>query len=302
MFWGKFRGNVCVKFCAWLPSCSCKSPCGGSSSAPSSPPSHSASHARWTWTWGTSDDGECRSYCKTRELHSFECIRCIFHHHYSDNQKDVEYQMIGKSISHWKWCIPDMTWVVQTLDAGWNHNWDIAVLKYKALTLGPVQWERWGSSCRRWRCRSRGRAGPWADVCQQLQRRCTHRWDRPSCGQHIPDSLAGPWYQRGLPHSLEEMWRLVDGGNIQVNHLGTENILHKHYLVTLLRGVFFSPHLAAPDLQVWRSPPRCHAGTGRTCGGSAGRPASCTSPWWSRHGTDPYRTAQSHPWSPEKQT
>lgn len=47
-----------------LPSCSCRNPGGGCSSAPLTHPSRSASHGPGTWRRGTSGAGGCRSFCE----------------------------------------------------------------------------------------------------------------------------------------------------------------------------------------------------------------------------------------------
>lgn len=47
-----------------LPSCSCRNPGGGCSSAPLTHPSHWASHGPGTWRRGTSGAGGCRSFCE----------------------------------------------------------------------------------------------------------------------------------------------------------------------------------------------------------------------------------------------
>lgn len=47
-----------------LPSCSCRNPGGGCSSAPLTHPSRWASHGPGTWRRGTSGAGGCRSFCE----------------------------------------------------------------------------------------------------------------------------------------------------------------------------------------------------------------------------------------------
>lgn len=69
----KIKRSVNAKLCSWLPSCSCRSPDGGSSSAPSSPPTRSASRAHRTWTRGTSGDGEYKFYCKAGQAYELNC-------------------------------------------------------------------------------------------------------------------------------------------------------------------------------------------------------------------------------------
>lgn len=62
------------------------------------------------------------------------------------------------------------------------------------------------------------------------------------------------WQVLGIKGVFPILWRRCEGLWMEVTYKliiwALKTFCKKHYLVTLLRGVFFSPHLAAPDLQV----------------------------------------------------